>query len=240
MVDKVDRKVVKQTVMTTVYGVTYIGARDQVANRLREKYGEAGTNELSARQIREASGYIAGVTLKSVGDIFIGAKTIMEWLTKAAQIVAKTGRPVRWETPLGLRVVQPYTKGTGIVSTVCQDVILVNEGGALHKQRQRSAFPPNFVHSLDSTHLLMTALEFGRRGGTFAGVHDSYWTHAADFEELAEVLREEFVKLYSLDLIANLKASLERDFPDAGPLPPLPEKGTLDIQVVKRSPYFFS
>ena len=26
-------------------------------------------------------------------------------------------------------------------------------------QRQRSAFPPNFVHSLDATHMFMTALD---------------------------------------------------------------------------------
>lgn len=34
---KVDRKTVKQTVMTSVYGVTYIGARDQILNRLKER-----------------------------------------------------------------------------------------------------------------------------------------------------------------------------------------------------------
>ncbi len=33
----VDRKLVKQTVMTTVYGVTFIGAKDQIASRLRER-----------------------------------------------------------------------------------------------------------------------------------------------------------------------------------------------------------
>ena len=33
---KVDRKIVKQTVMTSVYGVTYIGAREQIANRLKD------------------------------------------------------------------------------------------------------------------------------------------------------------------------------------------------------------
>ena len=29
---------------------------------------------------------------------------------------------------------------------------------AVHVTRQRSAFPPNFIRSLDSTHMLMTAL----------------------------------------------------------------------------------
>jgi DNA-directed RNA polymerase len=34
---QVDRKLVKQTVMTSVYGVTFIGARQQIMKRLQEK-----------------------------------------------------------------------------------------------------------------------------------------------------------------------------------------------------------
>lgn len=34
---QVDRKLVKQTVMTSVYGVTFIGAREQIKRRLEEK-----------------------------------------------------------------------------------------------------------------------------------------------------------------------------------------------------------
>ena len=48
---KIDRKLVKQTVMTTVYGVTLIGAKDQIQNRLHESYGEAGSKELTEEQV---------------------------------------------------------------------------------------------------------------------------------------------------------------------------------------------
>lgn len=37
---------VKQTVMTSVYGVTYIGARDQIKRRLKERNAIADDNEL--------------------------------------------------------------------------------------------------------------------------------------------------------------------------------------------------
>jgi DNA-directed RNA polymerase, mitochondrial len=37
VVGKVHRKIVKQTVMTSVYGVTYVGARAQIARALRDK-----------------------------------------------------------------------------------------------------------------------------------------------------------------------------------------------------------
>ena len=35
--DNVNRKLVKQTVMTSVYGVTFVGARQQISNRLKER-----------------------------------------------------------------------------------------------------------------------------------------------------------------------------------------------------------
>lgn len=34
---QIDRKLVKQTVMTSVYGVTFVGARMQILNRLKER-----------------------------------------------------------------------------------------------------------------------------------------------------------------------------------------------------------
>ncbi|EKX54674.1 RNA polymerase, single subunit, mitochondrial [Guillardia theta CCMP2712] len=243
LVDKrVSRKVVKQTVMTTVYGVTFIGAREQIYNRLYEAYGIPGTNELQENDLYRASMYLAKLTLASVGNIFVGARKTMEWLTSVAKIVASTGQPVRWTTPLGLPVVQPYYKETMMsVETAVQNISLLkcDENGPINKLKQRTAFPPNFVHSLDSTHLLMTAIEFDRRGKTFAGVHDSFWTHACDYEELALVLREQFVHLYTQPILNDLKNSFERDYPTIGRLP-VPLKGRLDINVVKQSPYFFS
>lgn len=241
LINKVGRKVVKQTVMTTVYGVTFIGARDQIKNRLHEAFGAAGTQELTEDQVYTASGYLAKQTLLSVGDIFVGARRTMDWLTSAARIVAGTGRAVQWQTPLGLPVVQPYRKtGEVAVRTVVQEVTLELdlEGQPINRMKQRTAFPPNFVHSLDSTHLMMTATSFARTGAIFAGVHDSYWTHASDVELLGKVLREEFVALYSMPVLEDLKARFEADYQVK--LPPLPPKGRLDLSVVKDSPYFFS
>ena len=37
LIGKVSRKVVKQTVMTTVYGVTFVGAREQIEKQLKER-----------------------------------------------------------------------------------------------------------------------------------------------------------------------------------------------------------
>lgn len=37
-----------------------------------------------------------------------------------------------------------------------------------------------------------------------AGVHDSYWTHACDVDELNRILREKFVELYETPILENV------------------------------------
>ena len=46
LLGNVDRKLVKQTVMTSVYGVTCVGARGQIQNRLKDK-GWAVSDDLT-------------------------------------------------------------------------------------------------------------------------------------------------------------------------------------------------
>jgi DNA-directed RNA polymerase len=70
--------------------------------------------------------------------------------------------------------------------------------------KQASAFPPNFVHSLDATHMMLTAIECSRQDLTFASVHDSYWTHACDIDEMSKVIRRTFIKLHDSERLRKL------------------------------------
>lgn len=187
--------------------------------------------------------YLAHTTLGSLGDLFHSADAIKVWLGDVASIVAAAEQPMSWVTPLGLPVVQPYRREKAmLVRTLLQDLVVVDHSEQLpvSSQRQRSAFPPNFVHSLDSTHMMMTALDCSRNLGlTFAAVHDSYWTHAGDVDAMSESLRRQFVRLYSLPLLEDFRASLVARFP-ALAFPELPSRGALDLREVMRSKYFFA
>lgn len=94
---KVQRKVIKQTVMTSVYGVTFIGARAQIQRQLKERKLYETNGELY-----RAANYLAKVTIKCIGDLFSDANQIKDWFAKCAKIVAGTGEPVKWISPLGL------------------------------------------------------------------------------------------------------------------------------------------
>lgn len=233
---KVSRKVVKQTVMTSVYGVTPIGARQQIMNRLAEIEG------LPEDKLFSASFKLARMTLSSLGDIFAGATETMSWLYGSAQKISKKGHKVQWTTPVGLPVMQPYRRSERkVVRTLMQRVTLQKSGehSPVSTERQRSAFPPNFVHSIDSAHMLLTALSCKQSGLQFASVHDSFWTNAAHVDVLHRVLREEFIQLHSRDLLSELKESFLLRYDDVD-FAELPSRGQLDLSVVRDSPYFFS
>lgn len=57
------------------------------------------------------------------------------------------------------------------------------------RKKQRSSFPPNYIHSLDGAHMMMTAMACREEGMSFAGVHDSYWTHACDVDRMNVLIR---------------------------------------------------
>lgn len=235
LIGQVDRKLVKQTVMTSVYGVTYVGAREQIKRRLEEK-GVISDDRL----LFGAACYSAKVTLAALEELFQAARAIMGWLGDCAKIIAQENHPVRWTTPLGLPVVQPYFKTQRhVIKTSLQVLALQREGDSVEIRKQRTAFPPNFVHSLDGSHMMMTAIACRDAGLRFAGVHDSFWTHACDVDRMNQILREKFVELYSMPILENLLESFQILHPTLT-FPPLPETGDFDLEKVRESPYFFN
>ena len=107
-----DRKLVKQTVMTSVYGVTYVGAREQIKRRLEEKGVITDERMLFAAacysaEVRKkrvtsftriiffflvvclfyAMNIYPQVTLAALGEIFEAARAIMSWLGDCAKVV---------------------------------------------------------------------------------------------------------------------------------------------------------
>jgi DNA-directed RNA polymerase len=152
----VTRKVIKQTVMTSVYGVTLVGARDQIKRQLKE------TELFDPQVLFGVSMYLAKKTIESIGDLFKEANQIKSWLTKCALIISQSGNTVKWMTPMGLPCVQPYKRlsDTDLIRTHAQGIVVISnyDNQPVNKKKQGSAFPPNYIHSLDSCHMMLTCL----------------------------------------------------------------------------------
>ncbi|KAE8150605.1 hypothetical protein BDV25DRAFT_154124 [Aspergillus avenaceus] len=250
---RITRKIVKQTVMTNVYGVTFMGAMKQVRKQLIDHYPE-----LSVAEKRDGALYIARKIFEALSSMFNGAHDIQYWLGDCATRITQSLSPdqikqiakdtmgvpksedpkgdateeakirsstksltdpakrfrstVIWTTPLGLPVVQPYrARKARRVHTTLQDLSIVDMGSddVVSKRKQLQAFPPNFIHSLDATHMMLSAIACNRAGLTFSAVHDSFWTHASDVDSMNEILREAFVRMHSDDVVKRLAAEFE-------------------------------
>ncbi|KAF7196602.1 DNA-directed RNA polymerase, mitochondrial [Pseudocercospora fuligena] len=119
---------------------------------------------------------------------------------------------VVWTTPLRLPVVQPYRSAKSkVVVTSMQSIALQDPQvwDPVSRRKQLQAFPPNFIHSLDATHMLLSALACDQESMTFASIHDSFWTHACDVNRLSEVLRDAFIAMHGEDIIGRLREEFE-------------------------------
>lgn len=254
----IKRKVVKQTVMTTVYGVTRFGAILQIQKQLKE------LPELPVEMHRPAAHYLSGCIFRSLELMFTATKEIQDWFSMCAVLISKVRKEsVEWVTPLGLPIAQPYYKAQSKQQLVklgtTTDISLLADLQIPNSMKQRNAFPPNYIHSLDACHMMLTSLHCQARGLAFASIHDCFWTHASTVDAMSMVCRDQFVSLHSEPLLDQLSAFLQQrygysyeEFARDGSsgdsarlrlnrlLEEVPQLGRFDIELVKKSHFFFS
>ena len=275
----VQRKVIKQTVMTTVYGVTKYGAKLQIARQLVD------LDNFPKAEKEPASKYLASLTFDSLNEMFHASQEIQAWFIECSNSICGTfNKPVEWTTPLGLPVIQPYMKRSSVdyderkarqkeIPTAPLDFkILMIDKDIKEKPnllKQRNGFPPNFIHSLDSSHMMLTSLYLWNLGVTYASVHDCYWTHPCSVKPMNDTCRDQFIRLHSQPILEDLAESFDMNYLQSNPgfvleqndsktkvvpdietvkaeklFQSIPEKGNdkcaLNLNIIKKSIYFFS
>lgn len=202
----VKRKIVKQTVMTTVYGVTAYGARLQIKKQLKNI-------NFPSESLSQASTYLTKKTFDSLSEMFTSAREIQDWLTDSARYISSKSRSqhVEWTSPLGLPVIQPYTRNNRLSSNATVQTIAPSEKG-VNRVKEKNAFSPNFIHSLDSCHMMLTSLNCEKSGVTFVSVHDCFWTHPSTVPIMNRICREQFILLHSQPILEDLAESFYQKY----------------------------
>jgi len=260
---RLSRNVTKRSVMTYPYGSAEYGFGEQVMEDTLDPAFNEAVRKASRLGLKEedlfpwcdfaernhASRLMAWLIYRAVTDTVKIPAQIMSWLQQMARLVAKSNSPVKWTTPLGFPVVQSYYKqDSRTIDSVLYGKKRVQvryrvETRELDAHRQVNGIAPNVVHSLDSTHLLMTVAAGMDEGiNHFALIHDSFGTHAANTDKLFRIVREQMIALYTGDYFAHLKAELTELVPMElrDQIPALPTYGDMDIGCLMDSPYAFS
>ncbi len=229
----IDRKLCKRGTMTFCYGVTSQGLKDAL---IEDGFVDWADNQFAAVQ------YIGKKIWAAITENITGATEVMAWLRKCATCGNKANVLMEWYTPIGFHVAHPYPdprmeRVTCLSGEVYFSVYDPDRG--IRASKQSSALPPNFVHSLDACHLMMVVAAGTATGLThWMMIHDSFGTHACDVDHLNLTLREEFVKLYEIDVLESFRAQvIAQTGNDPGPPP---TRGDFDLGRIIDSPYFFA
>ncbi len=250
-----DRKCVKRQCMTRAYSATLTGHKQQLLTHLRQVRAAKGEDAVPFADTFEAVSYLSNHIWSAIDEVVEAAKVVMAFLKACSSVASKEELPIYWTAPSGFPVMQHYQQtksrvvetmllGKGVKRRRVQ-LRVMEAFDKLDKRKQAAGVSPNFVHSLDAAHLMLTIQECmtgGTQPWSFSMVHDSYGTHAPDCETLARVLRETFVEIYREDVLERFRDDIAAGLSEGkrALLPEVPARGGLDIEQVKGAEFFFA
>lgn len=243
----IDRKLCKRPVMILPYGGTVAAIRKYTQDRVDELRG-AGLVPWDKEEDPQHRNFLAPIMWDAIGDVVIAARAVMKWLRECvAACMKKEKAPFVWVAPSGFPVRQLYPELTEIqVKTQLGDAIIKpvlhieDRNSLISTRRQQAGVSPNFVHSLDASHLVSSVITARDNGVDDIGVvHDCFLTTAGNVEVLGASLRAAMVDLYEHnDVLASFKVALEQQF--GVELPEPPARGNLDLKAILRSDFTFA
>jgi len=224
----INRKCAKRPVMTLPYGATQQSARQYILEYVQDNWTKF---DLDEKHQWEFAKYLTPILWTAIGQVVIAARETMSWLQKN---IAKDY--ICWITPIGFPVyqyykkskeIQVYTQLNGKLRLILRDA---DNEGSPNVYAQRNGIAPNFVHSIDSTHMVMTINR--TELVDLAMIHDDFGTHAGNAPVLAVDTRLAFKDLYT-------KCDPLEEWATQQGLTDLPELGEYDINVITEAEYFF-
>lgn len=240
---KINRSLVKRNVMTVPYSVTLRGMVEQ----LRQEYNKQGIGD-GTDAAYDRCKYLAEIVYEAIGKTVVAARQAQDWLKEVAKLAAGEGLPLYWKTPAGFIVCQDYLVQTEKrVDTEFGSIRIRRRYKANTAKRDKTkmaaGISANMVHSLDAAHLMKVVNRASDEAITsFALIHDSYGVHPSEVDTLHKLLREEFINLYQGDWLEEFERQLTEQLPAevVALFPERPRLGSLDIESVKDSRYFFA
>ncbi len=227
----IGRKLAKKPVMTLPYGARQSSAMTAIFDWIVDNWNKFDISDKALQW--EYAKFLTPYLWEAIGEVVVAARTAMDYLQK------NVGNGYcKWLTPLGFPVYQFYkeVEATRIRTKLCgtRELYLRDRDiyGEPQTTRQRNSVAPNFVHSIDSSHLVMTVN--ATHVSSLAMIHDDFGTHAGATDILFKDIRTQFCVLYTKhDPLTDWAKQV------GGDLDALPEKGDYDIQDIHSADYFF-
>ena len=259
----VGRKTVKRNVMTFGYSSEVQGFSSQIQEDLMNPLRDAVTEgQLDCHPFdnegdngQRAARYLAEKNWEAVNEVIETAGFGMRFFKELAGALADEGKFMRWQTPIGFPVEQQYTRlktkklklflhDRECNKLVRSQVSIRENKSGVSKAKCKQAVAPNIIHSMDSCHLLITVNNGMLNGiNDFFLIHDSFATVPTDTWKMFDVVRHSFIAMYKdWCLYQDMYGYVHQMLADPSKISELqiPEKGSLDLELVAESMYCFA
>lgn len=227
----ISRKCAKRPVMTLPYGSTQRSCRAYVREYVEDNWHVFNLPDDHKHLI---AGYLTPILWASIGEVVVAARAGMKWLRSS--VIPEEF--MCWMTPIGFPVYQYYKKleskqvNTQLNGGMQLKVQDLNDVAPPYAARQRNGVAPNFVHSIDSTHMVMSVNR--TEGISLAMIHDDYGTHAGNAGAFHKQIRLAFHELYTkYDPLRDWGEQVSADLDN------MPPTGAYDIEGIRDAMYFF-
>lgn len=246
--------------MTLPYGSTMLTCRSSIFDHLDDLDAKEAAqakatgrdinpvhpfgNHASELPIQDAVAVCTRLLWDSIGEVVVAAREGMGYIQRIASKVAKQNKALEWVTPTGFIVEQAlYKMNKKVVYTQLlgkTEFIVHEETDEIDANRMKSSAAPNFVHSMDASHLILAVNAFKENGmDSIAVIHDSFGTHAGKTDKLRSCLQQSFVELYMDDWLASFKSDAEGIIKEEIE-EEVPVIGTLDLLDILSADYAFA
>jgi DNA-directed RNA polymerase len=182
--------------------------------------------------------------VNSYDSICTGPVEIKNYLQELVAYRLEQGhKTADWETPSGFPVtaekwIKEKRRVIGYINKNKFHHVFLEYLPIPARHELASGISPNVVHSFDAAHMALVMCTLKDSGNkSFGAIHDSFSVHACDVDELVEVTKDEFIKMYDGDVLEDLKAQITTD--DLRCDVTQPKKGNLDLEDIRSSDYFF-
>ena len=224
LMKKYGRDMAKNPVMVTSYGATETTIINNTADYLTRNGNTVAQAETIGKAYLEALSNVAGAVTQLTEAVS----------TRVQFAVAEGQKKFAWRTADGFLACTQYNDDEE--QAVRVGLFYTRKRGMgkapIDERKTAQAMAPNFVHSIDATHLRMVVNACDHELVT---VHDSVGSHPSDFFKTAEEIRKQFVRVHTeYDALQDLCNAIGQD------KPVFPRVGEYNVEEVLKSAYVFS
>jgi DNA-directed RNA polymerase len=246
VLEVIDRKATKRSTMIVPYGGTKRSCLKHVKDWVVE-INDKNAIGWNAYDVYDIALPLHHYIWHALDTVVVAARKAMQFLRDLIKVNCKLNVPMIWTTPTGFIARQDIkaTKDSEVVLKMFGRIRVTykEETDDLNKNKMATSFPPNFVHSMDASHMVFTVVKALDLGITnFSLVHDSFGVPFGQVEPFHAIIRETFCDIYQHNVLIGLKRQMQAQFPHMEhdmPADSDVERGNYDIQEVKQSIHFF-